>query len=66
MYEVKPSSRHKKNNKLRWLATDIVLNCYTLCVLSLYKLGVLSLMKGVASLFKSRLLKWVARVEHSP
>ena len=29
--EIKASSRHeKKNNKLRWLATDISLNCYTL------------------------------------
>ena len=35
MYEVKTSSRQKKNNKLRWLATDINLNCYTLGVLSL-------------------------------
>ena len=38
MYEVKTSSRHKKNNKLRWLATDINLNCYTLGVLSLMHL----------------------------
>ena len=35
VYEVKTSSRHKKNNKLRWLATDINLNCHTLGVLSL-------------------------------
>ena len=34
MYEVKTSSRHK-NNKLRWLTTDVGLNCYTLGVLSL-------------------------------
>ena len=34
VYEVKTSSR-QKNNKLRWLATDINLNCYTLGVLSL-------------------------------
>ena len=31
----KKSSRHKKSNKLRWLATDMNLNCYTLGVLSL-------------------------------
>ena len=35
MYEVNTSSRHKKSNKLRWLATDINLNCYTQGVLSL-------------------------------
>ena len=35
MYEIKSSSRHEKNNKLRWLATDINLNCYALGVLSL-------------------------------
>ena len=34
-YEVKTTSRHKKNNELRWLATDMNLNCYTLGVLSL-------------------------------
>ena len=38
VYEVKTSSRHTKNNNLKWLATDINLNCY--------KLGVLSLMDG--------------------
>ena len=35
VYEVKTSSRQKKNNKLRWLATDVNFNCYTLGVLSL-------------------------------
>ena len=35
MYEVRASSGHKKNNKLRWLASDINLNCYTLGVLLL-------------------------------
>ena len=35
MNEAKTSSRHKKNNKLRWLATDINLNFYILGVLSL-------------------------------
>ena len=35
MYEVKISSRHKKDKKLRWLATDINLNSYTLGGLSL-------------------------------
>ena len=35
MYEVKTSSRHKKDNKLRWLATNINFNSYTLGVLTL-------------------------------
>ena len=35
VYEVKTSSRHKKNNKLRWLATNINFNSYTLGVLTL-------------------------------
>ena len=34
-YEVKKEFKDIKNNKLRWLATDINLNCYKLGVLSL-------------------------------
>ena len=35
VYDVKTSSRHKTRNKLRSLATDRNLNCYTLGVPSL-------------------------------
>ena len=34
MYELNTSSRHKKNNKLRWLAININSNSYPLGVLT--------------------------------
>ena len=37
MYEVKQVQDTKTNNKLRWLATNINLDCYTMGVLSLMK-----------------------------
>ena len=50
MYEVK-QVQDTKNNKLRWLATDINLNCYTL--------GVLSLMIELEILLRVKLRKLV-------
>ena len=35
VYQVKICSKHEENNNVRWLATDIILNSCTACVLSI-------------------------------